>query len=124
MTSPTAGASDSSRFLLRHALATVAYRGGKTLRDAPEGFSSFTVGGGGRSAGAILAHLGDLVHWAFSMANGRREWHDSEPQSWDVDVARFYSALSVLDTYLASNHPLHASAEKLFQGPVADALTH
>ena len=110
--------------MLRHAVATVAYRGGKTLRDAPADFSAFTPGGEGRSAGAILAHMGDLIHWAFSMVNGKREWHDSEPDSWDVDVARFYSALSVLDTYLASNYPLHVSAENLFQGPIADALTH
>ena len=32
----TAPMADSSRQLLRHALATVAYRGGKTLRGAPE----------------------------------------------------------------------------------------
>ena len=120
----TPSSTDSGRQLLRHAVATVAYRGGKVLRGAPEGFSSFTVGEGGRSAGAILTHLGDLIHWAFSMVNGRREWHDSEPDSWNVEVARFYSALSVLDAYLASNHPLQAPIDKLFQGPVADALTH
>jgi hypothetical protein len=32
---------DSSRHLLRHALATLAYRGGKTLRGAPESFAGF-----------------------------------------------------------------------------------
>ena len=33
-------------------------------------------------------------------------------------------ALNALDAYLASDKPLHAPVEKLFQGPIADALTH
>jgi hypothetical protein len=68
--------------------------------------------------------MGDLIHWAFSMVNGKREWHDSEPQPWDADIGRFYSALAVLDAYLASGHPLQVPAEKLLQGPIADALSH
>jgi hypothetical protein len=109
---------------LRHTLATLAYRGGKTLRGAPEGFSAFTCGAGCRSAGEILAHLGDLLDWALSMANGKREWHDSKPQAWGQDVSRFHAALAAFDEYLASDQPLQAPVEKLFQGPVADALTH
>lgn len=58
------------------------------------------------------------------MAKGQREWHDSAPQSWNADVQRFYAALAAFDAYLASDQPLHAPAEKLLQGPVADALTH
>jgi hypothetical protein len=32
--------------------------------------------------------------------------------------------LNKFDDYLASEKPLQASAEQLFQGPIADALTH
>lgn len=110
--------------MLRHAVATVAYRGGKTLRGAPANFSSFTCGSGCLSAGAILAHLGDLFDWALSIANGDSKWRDAAPQSWDEDVARFYSTLAAFDARLDSNEPLQAPIEKLFQGPVADALTH
>ena len=39
-------------------------------------------------------------------------------------MKRFHNALTALDAYLASEQPLHAPVEKLFQGPVADALTH
>jgi hypothetical protein len=39
-------------------------------------------------------------------------------------VQRFFAALERFDAYLASDTPLHESAEKLFQGPIADALTH
>lgn len=126
-TQPAAGVSiqqDPTRQLLRHAVATLAYRGGKVLRGTPSDFSSFTCGDGCRSAGYILAHLSDLLDWSLSMANGKREWHDSEPQAWEDDASRFYSAMAAFDAYLASDQPLQASVERLFQGPIADALTH
>ncbi|HET9743773.1 MAG TPA: hypothetical protein VFQ00_13570 [Terriglobales bacterium] len=125
MTSPAVPAIDaSSRQLLRHTLATLAYRGGKTVRNAPENFSSFSCGGGCRTAGEILAHIGDLLDWGLSVAKGKEEWHNSKPQSWADDVKRFHRGLADLDAYLASNQPLPVSVERLFQGPVADALTH
>src|SRR5438132_3735095 len=117
-------ASDPTRSFLRHCVATLAYRGGKALRDAPAGFSDFRISGTTRSSGKILAHLGDLLDWALSMAKGKREWHDSAPQNWDKDVDRFFSALKAFDDYLASDQPLEAPVEKLFQGPIADALSH
>ena len=72
----------------------------------------------------ILAHIGDLLDWGLSMASGQPEWHNSESQAWNEDVNRFHAALTAFDAYLASDEPLHTAAEKLFQGPVADALTH
>lgn len=115
---------DATRTFLRHCLATVAYRGGKALRGAPDGFESFRIAEGTRSAGEILAHLGDLVDWALSMAEGRQAWRDSAALPWPEGVARFHESLQKLDAYLASDAPLQASAERLFQGPIADALTH
>jgi hypothetical protein len=116
---------DFARALLRHTVATVAYRGGKTLRGAPAGFAEFRVAAGGsRTPAEILAHLGDLFDWGLSLARGERRWNASTPLAWDQEVARFFAALKAFDDYLASPAPLSASAEKLFQGPVADALTH
>lgn len=43
---------------------------------------------------------------------------------WDKEVERFFAALKGFDDYLASEEPLHVPAEKLFQGPIADALSH
>jgi hypothetical protein len=43
---------------------------------------------------------------------------------WDLEVARFFAALERLDAYIASEEPLRSSAEQIFQGPIADALTH
>jgi hypothetical protein len=116
--------SGPSRDFLRHAVATLAYRGGKVLRGAPDGFAEFRLSGTTRTPGELLAHLGDLLEWALSMAEGTREWHDSSPRPWKEEVTRFFIALGALDAYLASSAPLHAPAEKLFQGPIADALTH
>jgi hypothetical protein len=115
---------DPVRQFLRHTLATVAYRGGKALRGAPETFAAFHSGDTTRAPAKILAHIGDLFDWALSMAQGKQEWHSSEPLAWNAEVDRFFSALKKFDDYLASGEPLHASAEKLLQGPIADALTH
>ena len=112
------------RELLRHALATLAYRGGKTLRGAPAGFSDFRASEKTRTPGQILAHLADLFDWALSMAKGKQEWHDSPALPWDEGAKRFFASLKAFDDYLASEAPLHASIEGLFQGPVADALTY
>ncbi|MBZ5704951.1 MAG: hypothetical protein LAN63_06325 [Acidobacteriia bacterium] len=115
---------DPSREMLRHTLATLAYRGGKAVRNAPESFGDFGAAEGVRTPGQILAHIGDLMDWGLSMANGQRKWQDSKPLPWKQEVERFFGTLRAFDEYLASNQPLHAPVEKLFQGPVADALTH
>jgi hypothetical protein len=112
------------RALLRHSLATLAYRGGKTLCGAPAGFADFRVGEKTRTPGQILAHIGDLFFWALSKARGQERWHNSDPLLWDEGVERFFASLQALDAYLASSEPLACSAETLFQAPIADALTH
>ena len=126
MSSPTQAnpSPDPKRELLRHTVATLAYRGGKAVRNAPAGFAEFQGGEGTRTPGQILAHLGDLLDWALSIAEGRQTWHDSKPLPWEQGSERFFAALKKFDDFLASNEPLHAPVEKLFQGPVADALTH
>ena len=115
---------DTKREMLRHTLATLAYRGGKAVRRVPEGFEGFEAGAGLRTPAQILAHVGDLLDWALSMARGEQRWHNSTPLAWDEEVARFFRRLEEFDAYLASDAPLGVTAEGLFQGPVADALTH
>jgi len=116
--------SDPKRELLRHALATLAYRAGKAVRNAPESFAEFQAGEGVRAPGQILAHIGDLMDWALSIASGKQAWNNSQPLAWSKEVERFFAALKKFDDYLASSEPLQAPIEKLFQGPIADALTH
>jgi len=115
---------DEKTLLLRHTVATLAYRGGKALRGAPPEFSGFRAGPKTRTPGEILAHLGDLLDWALTLADGNEKWRDSPTVTWDDGVSRFFAALEAFDQRLSSGVPLSASAEKLFQGPIADSLTH
>jgi hypothetical protein len=110
--------------MLRHTLATLAYRAGKALRGAPPEFSGFAPAPGSRSAGQILAHLCDLMDWGASIARGAQTWNNSPVQAWDADVARFFAAIAAFDAALVAAAPDEALAHKLFQGPIADALQH
>jgi len=115
---------DSASSLLRHTVATLAYRGGKAVRGAPEGFRDFRAAPGSRSGGEILAHIGDLLDWALSNANGKEKWGNSKPLEWQDEAARFHAALRTFDERLAGTEPIACSEERLFQGPIADALWH
>jgi hypothetical protein len=112
------------RAFLRHTVATVAYRGGKAIAGAPAEFADFKAAATTRTPREILAHVGDLFDWALSMAKGQTVWRDAEPRGWSDECARFFAALKAFDDYLASASPVAKPWEKLFQGPVADALTH
>ena len=116
--------SREAREMLRHTVATLAYRGGKVVRDAPESFGNFRAGETVRTPLNILAHIGDLLEWGLSLAEGKQIWRNSKGESWATEVDRFHRCLHELDQYLASDAELAAPVEKLFQGPIADALTH
>jgi hypothetical protein len=124
MTELTNQESAAKRVMLRHTVATLAYRGGKAVTNAPEGFATFAAGETTRTPAQILAHIGDLLGWALWQAKGKHTWRDATPLPWEQEVARFFSALKELDSYLASDAPLGYPAEKIFQGAIADALTH
>ncbi len=115
---------DHDRAWLRHAVATLAYRGGKVLRDAPESIAEIRVCPTCRSTIEILAHINDLLDWARSMALGAEAWNTSSPISWSRELDRFYAGLQNLDEALSAPEPLTVPAMRLFHGPLADALTH
>lgn len=117
-------AADAERRLLRHTIATLAYRGAKSLAGAPDTFARLRVGDSTRTPAQILAHVGDLMDWALSLAQGRQTWNDSTPLAWSDEVDRFFRSLAAVDEFLASPQPLGCPAALLFQGPIADALTH
>ena len=115
---------DSDRDLLRHCLATLAYRASKALRDPPPGFAAFRAGPTTRTPIEILSHLGDLMAWGRNLAEGEHVWHESEANDWSEQITRFYANLAACDAYLVSGEQLGYPPAKLLQGPVADALTH
>ena len=115
---------DDKRALLRHTVATVAYRGGKAVRGAPPAFAEYSPDGSPRTPVKILAHIGDLFDWALTQATGQEAWTDSTPLEWDREVERFFGSLKRFDDYLASDAALAVTPERLFQGAIADALAH
>jgi hypothetical protein len=115
---------DNARTFLRHTVATLAYRCGKAVRGAPATFADFKAGPTTRTPIEILAHIGDLLDWVLSQAQGKEKWPDAVERSWDDEVARLHANLKAFDDYLASGEPLHKPAERMFQGAIADALTH
>lgn len=115
---------DGTLEMLRHTVATLAYRGAKAMRDAPAEFAEYKSAPDSRTPAEILAHMGDLFDWALGMCDGRHDWHNSPPLAWDQGVARFFAALEAFDGRLRSGAVLGFPAEKIFQGPIADALTH
>jgi hypothetical protein len=116
--------SEDNREMFRHIIASLAYRATKTLRDVPDTFASFRTDATSRTPAEILAHMGDLFDWGLSLLKGEEIWHDSHPQDWKREVARFCDSLQKFDTYLAGSTPIACPLDKLFQGPIADAFTH
>jgi hypothetical protein len=123
MTSP-ATTNDPQIALLRHTLATVAYRGAKAIRGVPDDFAAFKAGPKTRTPGEILAHLADLYDWALTQCEGKVEWRETPFSNWQAGAERFFTAIAKVDQYLASGAPLGTQPEKLFQGAVADSLQH
>jgi hypothetical protein len=116
--------SESAREMLRHTVATLAYRGAKAIRGAPPGFGDFHASPTSRTPSQILSHICDLMDWALTQARGKQAWTDTAPASWEDDSARFFKALRALDDYLATSEPLGYEPGQIFQGAIADALTH
>jgi hypothetical protein len=115
---------DPKRGLLRHLLATVAFRGNVAIRDAPNDFAGFKIAEGVRTPAEVLAHIGDLLQGSVYLLKGEMVYLNAEPLAWSDETARFFSAIKELDSFLVSGAPIDIPIEKLTQGPIADALTH
>lgn len=110
--------------LLRHSLATLAYRLARATEHAPPEFAKFGTGSNPRTPERILAHMGDLMDWAISLVDGNQKWKNAEPLPWPEEVARFFRGLTTLDQRIAATELSDDTVNRLFQGPIADALTH
>jgi hypothetical protein len=105
-------------------VATVAYRGGIAVVDAPDSFAGLRAHETTRTPGELLAHIGDLLEGSLYLLKGEMVYLASTPLPWKEEVERFFTAIKNLDSYLASDAPLACPVEKLVQGPIGDALTH
>ena len=120
MTDPCA----EKRNLLRHAVATLAYRAEKVLRDPPDGFAALKLSPSSRSALEIVSHLGDLMEWGARMARGEYLWDARPSREWSAACDRFFESVKALDEAIGHAHFDKYPVEMIFQGPIADALTH
>jgi len=114
----------ATRTFLRHALATLAYRAGKTVRGTPEAYGQYRASPESPAPVDILAHMGDLMDWKLRMVQGAPSWTTAKPLPWEQEIARFFAALKALDDYLGSGAPIRRDPGRVFQGGIADALTH
>ena len=114
----------ATRHILRHLLATIAYRAGKVLRDTPESFGQYRQTPDSRSSAEIVAHMGDLMEWVLRMVRGEWKWTQAAALPWHQEVARFFRTLKALDDELASGAPIKWDPAQILQGGLADALTH
>ncbi len=118
-------ADPGARAFLRHVLATLAYRAGKTVRGTPDAFADWLASPDSNSPRTLLAHMGDLLDWSLRMArDGERRWTTATPLPWAAEQERFFAAIGALDQHLASDAPLRWDPGELFQAGLADALTH
>src|SRR5690606_18051085 len=113
-----------ARLVVRHTLATLAYRASKALRDAPPGFGQESFGTTTRRPVKIVAHMADLMAWGISLARGQYIWKPEGSDEWDREVDRFFANIATLDDLLAVPDPFPGSMERIIQGPLSDALTH
>jgi hypothetical protein len=110
--------------VLRHLVATLAYRAAKVVRDVPPEFPHRAFSSETRRPVLIAAHMADLMTWALSLADGQSVWKPAGSDDWQVEVRRFFAGLEALDRRLSTSPPSADSVQKLIQGPLADALTH
>ncbi|MEE9554934.1 MAG: hypothetical protein V3W18_11610 [candidate division Zixibacteria bacterium] len=110
--------------MFRHTLATLAYRAAKVIRTAPDSLADYVPGATSHTPLQIVAHMGDLFDWAFTMISGTPKWNTSTPKDWRSECQRFFDSLKKFDEALASGAPIKYDLGRMFQGPVADALTH
>jgi hypothetical protein len=117
-------AAESTRTVLRHLAATLAYRAAKAIRDVPPGFDTSSFGAATRQPVRIVAHMADLMAWAVTLGRGDYIWKAGGWSNWDAEVRRFFDGLAALDRELVAGDQTIETMETLIQGPLADALTH
>jgi len=111
-------------YLLRHYLATLAFRTQHAVRGAPEDFPEFMAGKAVRKPLMILNHMTEIVVGTNEVYCGR-DFDKLETLPWDEALEKFHSALHDLDNSLMEADPPGANRIlQLFQGPLLDLMTH
>ncbi|MGD8545248.1 MAG: hypothetical protein PVH12_03630 [Candidatus Bathyarchaeota archaeon] len=110
-------------WMLRHFLASIAYRATKAIKNAPETYPNLYIGKGVRTPLRILHHITGVLTYAHSFFE-HYGTTISDLKSWDAEVDAFYNILSKLDKSLKEKNPHKVTEEQLLQGPLSDAMAH
>ena len=122
-TDRTKEAQSTSIDLLRHAVATLAYRARKPLKDAPEEMDAARLCEGGMSGREVVDHMSDVLLWGAGHVSGNPRWATANSPTWEMACDRFWTALAGFDLII-DTHAEDCPVDRILQGPVADCLTH
>ena len=110
--------------LLRHFLATLAYRTQKALRGAPPEYADHRVAPNARTPHELVWHMTGLMGYVVVLFRGG-VWQPDRLDTFDEEIRRFHAQLERVDELLRSEPlPAGVGPERLLQGPLADAMTH
>jgi len=111
--------------ILRHFVAVLAYRTEKALQSAPEHFGSFRAGPEVRTPQELLYHMTGLFHHTLAALGGMQPDPLAPGPDLQGEAEQFHNLLAQLSTVLADSLLQEDRlAERLLQGPLADAMTH
>lgn len=109
--------------MLRHFLASIAYRATKAIKNAPDNYPTFNLGKGVKTPLRILHHITGVLTYAHSFFEHYETTH-FEVKSWSAEINELYKILSKLDVSIQEKNPNKVTEEQLLQGPFSDAMTH
>ena len=117
---------DDKRHMLRHFLAALAYRTQKALRGAPPSFPDFAAGNRARTPHELVLHMDSVLGYAATFFEGEAEsYRPTRVDDFAEQVRGFHDRLEHLAELLAAGTPWRGiTAERMLQGPFADAMTH
>ena len=116
-------AEDGQAELLRHLVATIAYRFQRVVNQCDPEFGDFSVGEGVRTPREITHHMRDVIAATYEKLVDQPRVKLVE-ESWQGEIATFHQALEALDQALISSSASELLFKKLLQGPLSDVLTH
>ena len=109
--------------LLRHLLATIAFRFQKAVNGTSQQYAQLVVGQGVRPPLEIVNHMSNVLEYA------RSKFTDTprvtqELLGWQGEIRRFHEILFTLDEFLEKNTVEEDLLLTHIQGPFSDVLTH
>ena len=112
--------------ILRHFLASIAYRFQAVVKEVPPNFGNFDARQGIRTPSEIVRHMTHVLMYARCCFSTKVITSSPFPLAFEEEVLRFHETLEKLDRDL-----IKPRAEKnshlfnnLVQGPFSDVMTH